>query len=145
MVPASGSRSSLLTPRLGSELGSGDQAYRRRTRRMAGTPVRAPLDRWTGRWGPTELGTCPGRERVLGSQHPDILRTREQLSRLTSRADSRPTPREHRPSRRVTGVMKDSAGQLHTRRASSVAAVTPTGLAPAMTTGVPAVMTPPCP
>src|SRR5262249_22817706 len=26
-----------------------------------------------------------------------------------------PTPREHRPSRRVTGAMKDSADQVHTQ------------------------------
>ena len=58
VVLASGSRSSLLTPRFKSELGPWRQAYRSRTRRMAGTPVRAPLDRWTGRRRLTELGTC---------------------------------------------------------------------------------------
>jgi len=119
VVPASGSRGSLLTPRLRSEFRAWRQAYRSLIRRMAGTPVRAALDRWTGRWGPAELGTRPaprpGRERVPGSQHPYILRTREQLSRLTSRADGRPTPREHRPSRGVTGSMKNSADQVHTK------------------------------
>jgi len=71
------------------------QGYRSRTCRMSGTPLRAPLDRWTRRRRPTGLGTCPrprpGGERVLGSRHPDSLRTREQLNCLTSRADGRPT------------------------------------------------------
>jgi len=119
VVPASGARSSLLITCLRSEFRAWRQAYRSLIRRMAGTPVRAALDRWTGRWGPAELGTRPaprpGRERVPGSQHPYILRTREQLSRLTSRADGRPTPREHRPSRGVTGSMKNSADQVHTK------------------------------
>ena len=118
-VPASGSRSSLLTPRFKSELGSG------------GRPTGVPPTGWPGlpyelRWTGGQAGghlpnsglapaPRPGRERVLGSQHPDILRTREQLNRLTNRADGRPTPREHRPSRRVTGAMKDSADQVHTQ------------------------------
>jgi len=59
VVPASGSRGSLLTPRLRSEFRAWRQAYRSPIRRMAGTPVRAPLDRWTCRWGPAELGTRP--------------------------------------------------------------------------------------
>jgi hypothetical protein len=36
-------------------------------------------------------------------KHPDTLRTRDQLSRLTGTKDDGPTPRERRPSRRVTG------------------------------------------
>ena len=78
--------------------------------------------RWTGGQAggdPPNSGLAPGRGPVASGfsapKHPDTLRTREQLSCLTSRPNGRPTPREHRPSRRVTGATKDSADQLRTQ------------------------------
>ena len=115
VVPASGSRSSLLPLASKSELEAWRQAYRSRTRRMAGTPYEL---RWAGGHAPSSglapRAAVPAR---AGSRlwHPDILRTREQLNPLTSRTDGRPTPREHRPPRHITRAMKDRAAQLHTQ------------------------------
>jgi hypothetical protein len=52
---------------------------------------------------------------LSGSQAPGHLEDRDQLSRFTRTADDGPTPRERRPSRRVTGARTDSADQSHSR------------------------------
>jgi hypothetical protein len=91
VVPASGSRSSLLAPRFESELGPGG--------RPTGVVPRDGRDSRTSSAGQVDLQADAHRTRDSPPKHPDTLRTREQLSRLRSRANGCPTPCENRPSR----------------------------------------------